>query len=114
MIQTLLDACQFVLEDPGEAQSSDWLASIMMEMKLMKRPMPRTPEGWLLEIRLAIKDTRETEPFSTLTGRRITEASLFHLAPLVCQVPGQEAGGQGGGSGHSNGSGELCPELRPR
>ncbi len=34
MIQTLLDACRFVLEDQGEAQSSYWLASIMMEMKL--------------------------------------------------------------------------------
>ena len=29
----------------------------------MKRSLPRTPEGWLLEIRLAIKDARETEPF---------------------------------------------------
>jgi hypothetical protein len=50
----------------------------------MKRSLMRTPEGWLLEIRLAIKDARETEPFSTLTGERITDANLFHLAPLVC------------------------------
>jgi hypothetical protein len=50
----------------------------------MKRSLPRTREGWLLEIRLAIKDARETEPFSTLTGERITDANLFHLAPLVC------------------------------
>jgi hypothetical protein len=50
----------------------------------MKRTLPRTREGWLLEIRLAIKDARETEPFSTLTGERITDANLFHLAPLVC------------------------------
>ena len=50
----------------------------------MKRSLPRTREGWLLEIRLAIKDARETEPFSTLTGGRITDANLFHLAPLVC------------------------------
>ena len=50
----------------------------------MKRTMPCTPEGWLLEIRLAIKDARETEPFSTLTGQRITDVNLFHLAPLVC------------------------------
>ena len=41
----------------------------------MKRSLMRTPEGWLLEIRLA---------FSTLTGERITDANLFHLAPLVC------------------------------
>ena len=63
----------------------------------MKRTMPRTPEGWLLEIRLAIKDARATEPFSTLTGQRITDANLFHLAPLVClkfrgrKVAGSEA-----------------------
>jgi hypothetical protein len=37
-----------------------------------------------LEIRLAIKDAREAEPFGKLTGQRITDANLFHLAPLVC------------------------------
>src|SRR3954454_7965677 len=52
--------------------------------RTMKRSLMRTPEGWLLEIRLAIKDARETEPFSTMTGERITDANLFHLAPLVC------------------------------
>jgi hypothetical protein len=36
MIQTLLDACRFVLEDQGEAQSSYWLSSIMLEMKLWR------------------------------------------------------------------------------
>ena len=36
MIQTILDACRYVLEDQGEAQSSYWLASIMMEMKLWR------------------------------------------------------------------------------
>jgi len=50
----------------------------------MKRPLMRTSEGWLLEIRLAIRDARDTEPFSLLTGERITDANLFHLAPLVC------------------------------
>jgi hypothetical protein len=44
----------------------------------------RTQEGWLLEIRLAIKDAREIEQFSPLIGQRITDANLFHLAPLVC------------------------------
>jgi hypothetical protein len=44
----------------------------------------RTSEGWLLEIRLAVRDARDTEPFSLLTGERITDANLFHLAPLVC------------------------------
>ena len=36
MIETLLDACQFVLENQGEAQSSYWLASQVMEMKLWR------------------------------------------------------------------------------
>lgn len=50
----------------------------------MKRSPPRTPEGWLLEIRLAIKDARETEPVGRMIGQPITDANLFHLAPLVC------------------------------
>jgi hypothetical protein len=50
----------------------------------MKRALPRTLDGWLPEIRLAIKDARQTEPFGTLTGERITGAKLFHLVPLVC------------------------------
>jgi hypothetical protein len=50
----------------------------------MKRALMRTPEGWLLEIKLAIKDARDAEPLSILTGERITDANLFHLAPLVC------------------------------
>jgi DNA-directed RNA polymerase delta subunit len=36
MIESLLDACQFVLEDQGESQSSYWLASQVMEMKLWR------------------------------------------------------------------------------
>jgi hypothetical protein len=40
MIETLLDACQFVLEDQGEPQSSYWLASQIMEMKLWRDPDP--------------------------------------------------------------------------
>lgn len=36
MIETLLDACQFVLEDQGEPQSSYWLASQIVEMKLWR------------------------------------------------------------------------------
>ena len=33
-IYTLLDACEFILENEGEPQSSYWLASQMIEMKL--------------------------------------------------------------------------------
>jgi hypothetical protein len=36
MIESLLDACQFVLENQGEAQSSYWLASQIIEMKLWR------------------------------------------------------------------------------
>jgi hypothetical protein len=36
MIRTLLDACRFILNDQGEAQSSYWLASQIMEMKLWR------------------------------------------------------------------------------
>jgi hypothetical protein len=50
----------------------------------MKRPIPRTPAQWLDEICLAIQDARETKPFARLIGERITDANLFHLAPLVC------------------------------
>ncbi len=46
--------------------------------------MPGTPAQWFDEIRLAIKDARGTKPFGWLVGQRITNANLFHLAPLVC------------------------------
>ena len=36
MIESPLDACQVVLEDLGEPQSSYWLASQVMEMKLWR------------------------------------------------------------------------------
>jgi len=51
----------------------------------MKRSLPRTPDGWVLEIRLALKDARETEPFGRMIGQPITDTNLFHLAPLVCR-----------------------------
>ena len=36
MIRTLVDACRFILNDQGEAQSSYWLASQAMEMRLWR------------------------------------------------------------------------------
>ena len=36
MIESLLDACQFVLENLGEPQSSHWLASQVLDMKLWR------------------------------------------------------------------------------
>ena len=50
----------------------------------MAKRLPKTPDQWLKEIVLAMKDAREAKPFGRLVGTRITEADLFHLAPLVC------------------------------
>ncbi len=50
----------------------------------MKRPLPRTPAAWLKEIKLAIADAAEAEPFGRAIGEPITDAKLFHLAPHVC------------------------------
>lgn len=50
----------------------------------MRRNQPTTPEGWLAEIRRAIADARKTKPFGLLVGQPITEANLFHLAPMTC------------------------------
>jgi hypothetical protein len=50
----------------------------------MKHDQPTTPAQWFDEIRLAIADARKTKSFGILTGQRITDANLFHLAPLVC------------------------------
>ncbi len=50
----------------------------------MKQPLPRTPAQWLKEIRLAIADAADAEPFGRAIGELITDAYLFHLTPLVC------------------------------
>ena len=50
----------------------------------MRRPLPKTPEDWLLEILVALKDAEETKPFGPPAGTKITDADLFHLAPVVC------------------------------
>ena len=50
----------------------------------MKRPLPRTPIQWLKEIRLAIADAAHAKPFGRAIGETVTDANLFHLAPLVC------------------------------
>jgi len=54
--------------------------------------LPNTPAAWFAEIKLAIADARR--PFSQL---EITDANLFHLAPLVAlkfrgrKIRGEEA-----------------------
>ncbi len=47
------------------------------------RKLPTTPRQWLDEIRLAIADANDAKPFGILTGHPITDADLFHLAPVV-------------------------------
>ena len=53
-------------------------------MSRMPQSLPTTPDEWLDEIGRAIADARKTKPFGLLTGQRITDDNLFHLAPLVC------------------------------
>jgi hypothetical protein len=50
----------------------------------MSRSIPHRVSDWFDEIKLAIADAREAEPFGRLIGEQITDANLFHLAPLVC------------------------------
>jgi len=63
----------------------------------MARPLPKAPDRWLKEILLAIKDAKEAKPFALLTGAKLTDTDLFHLAPMVClkfrgrQLTGAEA-----------------------
>src|SRR5262249_13357298 len=53
-------------------------------LKEMARPLPKTHGQWLKEILLAMTDARGAKPFAGLTGTTLTDADLFHLAPLVC------------------------------
>jgi hypothetical protein len=55
----------------------------MKRIKATTRSLPRTPAKWLAEIKLAIADAQEAKPFGVLTGHKVTDADLFHLAPLV-------------------------------
>jgi hypothetical protein len=59
MINTILDACQFVLEDQGEAQSSFWLSSLMMELKLWRASQSKARAA----LDRDIKQYGESSPF---------------------------------------------------
>jgi len=50
----------------------------------MKQLIPSALNEWVDEINLAIMDAKKTKPFGLLTGHPITNANLFHLAPMVC------------------------------
>ena len=55
----------------------------MKRNKAPTRPLPSTSAGWLAEIKSAIADAQGANPFGLLTGHTVTDADLFHLAPLV-------------------------------
>ncbi len=81
----------------------------------MKRTLPRTPAQWLEEIRLAIADASEAEPFAPLVGTKINDANLFHFGTTgVLEVSGPKVERTKGGSSHQGCPGELHCEQRPR
>ena len=55
----------------------------MKHNKALTRSLPSTPAKWLAEITSAIADAQGAKPFGLLTGHKVTDADLFHLAPLV-------------------------------
>ena len=55
----------------------------MKRYKGATHSLPSTPASWLAEIKLALADAQEAKPFGLLTGHKVTDADLFHLAPLV-------------------------------
>ena len=62
---------------PGENASS-------RDVNKKKRVLPKNRDEWLREIKVAYEDGRKTKPFALLTGQWLTNAKLFHLAPLIC------------------------------
>lgn len=50
----------------------------------MSRPRPTNLDEWTKEIDEAFQDARDAKPYGRLIGQNITDADLFHMAPLVC------------------------------
>ncbi|MDQ6999170.1 MAG: hypothetical protein Q9M17_10695 [Mariprofundus sp.] len=48
------------------------------------KPIPTSNEGWIIEIIDAYKDAKAAIPFAEAAGKNISDADLFHMAPLVC------------------------------
>jgi len=48
------------------------------------RPIPTSNEQWLSELSDAYLDAKAAMPFGSVQGTEISEADLFHIAPLVC------------------------------
>ena len=53
-------------------------------MVKVKKRIPSTQEAWVKEIDNAFLDARETIPFAPLTGHKMTDDDLYHLAPAIC------------------------------
>jgi len=51
----------------------------------MKYPkaLASSNEGWVIEIMDAYRDAKAAIPFAEAAGKTMTEADLFHMAPLV-------------------------------
>lgn len=64
MIDSLLDACEFVLQTQGEPQGGFWLASQIMEMKLWRANESEVCEA----IRKDIAARRRSSRFVQLPG----------------------------------------------
>ena len=58
MIDSLLDACQFVLNEQGEPQSSYWLASQVMEMKLWRTSEADVRDALTQDIAKEVRSSR--------------------------------------------------------
>jgi len=48
------------------------------------RPIATSNEGWIIEIMDAYRDAKAAIPFAEAAGKQMSEADLFHMAPLVC------------------------------
>ena len=48
------------------------------------KPIATSNEGWVIEIMDAYRDAKAAIPFAEAAGKTMTEADLFHMAPLVC------------------------------
>lgn len=51
LINDLLDACEYVLENMGETQSSYWLASQVVEMKFWRATEAAVQQALMADIR---------------------------------------------------------------
>ncbi|ATX80241.1 hypothetical protein Ga0123461_1828 [Mariprofundus aestuarium] len=48
------------------------------------RALATSSEGWVIEIMDAYQDAKAAIPFAEAAGKTMSEADLFHMAPLVC------------------------------